>query len=646
MSKVIERPADSAAEAHPTLHLLSRDTPQPEPEPADRPDVVAAFCQIADAFNPQGDVDNAARLVARTAAQLTASTRCCVYLREGDSQLFRGRVAVSDSPGDDERVHRLVCGTAADLFTREILSSRRPVQIADARQDKRPVRAAMVDWKVRSVLGVPMLAGEDVVGIIFLDNAGQPREFSEVEQAIAASFGRLAGVAMSHALQAQGLRQAKLAAEHQNQSLKRARALDERLTQALVDAQGVNEIAATVTSLTGRECAIYDETLQRVGTGSRPDFGTETLQALDRLVADLPEVRDALDDATGRTAIVDAVPAERLVHRVLVSPVVNSSRVVGCVALLETGGRFSLADAAAARRTAMAVGIDVAARRRERVELAHAREVLVRDLIGGTGDPEKAATRADYVGLRLDRSTLVAFVKRRPGGGPPLTAQAVSGACVTEGVDHWDGAITAEAGGIVVILPIDETDSRQAGIAAVRDSLNAVAMRLSADGEVLVALSGVCTDAPGFQLAFEESRQVLRCLEELGSGGSQVSSLAADDLGPARLFLSAADRSAASRFCADVLGPLADVTDPKAIELLRTADTYYACGRSVRRTAARLELHGNTVRYRLARIKQVTGRDLLGDPAGEVDFFVALMLLSLEQRVPRDIVVRLGATSP
>ncbi|MGH2938035.1 MAG: GAF domain-containing protein [Solirubrobacterales bacterium] len=639
MTEVIERPRDSVVDM--TTAMLLEDRLVRESEGSH--DVVAAFCRIADAFDPLGDIDTAARLVARSAAQLTASTRCCVYLRDGESELFRGRVVFGEATGEEERVRRLVCGTAADRFTREIISSLRPVLIADARHDPRPVRAAMIDWGVQSVLGVPMLDGEDVVGIIFLDNTGLPREYSAAEQAIAADFGRFAGVALSHALKAQGLRQAKLAAEQQIQSLKRARALDERLTQALVDARGVNEIAAAVTALTDRECAIYDDALQRVGTGGRPDSPVETLRALDRLAGDLPEMREILDGAMARTAIIDAIPAERMTHRVLVSSVLNGGRVVGCVALLETGGRFSLADAAAARRTAMAVGIDFAARRRGRAELAHAREVLVRDLIGGTSDPGRARARADYVGLSLDRGTVVAFLKRRAGGGPPLTSEALDAAFVAQGIDHWEGATTAEAGGIVVIAPTPEADSRQAAIAAVRSRVNEVALRLAADGEVLVALSGICSDPPGFRLAFEESRQVLHCLEELGSGGSLVSSLAADDLGPARLFLGASDRSAARRFCADVLGPLDDVGDPKAVDLLLTADTYYTCGRSVRRTAARLGVHGNTVRYRLARIKQLTGRDLLGDPTGEVDFFVALLLLGLERRVPRDIVVRLGA---
>jgi sugar diacid utilization regulator len=639
MSEVLARPVDGVVDVR-ALHLVPEDAPALDPE--HRPDVIAAFCRIADAFDPQDDVDTAVRLLARTAAQLTASTRCCVYLRDPGSTLFRGHVAVGASPADDERVRHLVCGTASDRFTREIVELRRPVLISDARNDARPVRSAMVDWGVRSVLGVPMLSGDDVIGIIFLDDAGARRDFSASEQAAAATFGRLAGIALSHALRAQQLWRAMQAAERQNESLKRARALDERLTQALVDARGVSEIARTVASMTGRECVVYDGALQRLGTGGRPDAQPWAMRAFDRLVVDLPEVRDVLDGATqGRLAVIDAIPAEGLMHRVLVSPVLSGTRAIGCVALCETGGRFTSADAAAARRMAMAVGIDFAARHRASVEFAHAREVLVRDLIAGTSDPEKAAARAEYVGLSLHRRTLVALVKRRSACGPPLTADAVGAACVAQGIEHWEGAATAEAGGVVVVLPLQDTGSRSTAITEAQGRLNDVAMRMSADGEVLAALSTVCADARGFRRAFAETCQVMRCLEQLGSGGSRASSLAADDLGAARLFLSAADPSEARRFCADVLAPLDDVSDPKSVDLLLTAQTFYTCGRSVRRTAALLRVHGNTVRYRLARIKQTTGRDIVGDPTDELDFFVALMILSLERRVPHDIVVRL-----
>jgi DNA-binding PucR family transcriptional regulator len=194
----------------------------------------------------------------------------------------------------------------------------------------------------------------------------------------------------------------------------------------------------------------------------------------------------------------------------------------------------------------------------------------------------------------------------------------------------------------VIVAPIDTDASRLASIANAKHHLNTVALQLSEDGEVLAALSTVCVGAQDFRRGFEEARQVLGCLERLGTGGTRASGLAADDLGASRLFLSAANPTEARRFVVDVLGPLGDVTDAKAVDLLVTAQTFFDCGRSVRHTASTLKVHGNTVRYRLARIEEITGKDIANDSAQQLDFHVALMILSLEHRVPRDIVARLN----
>ena len=108
------------------------------------PEVLESFDEILAAVDSEAETDAVLHLVAREICALIGCSRCSVYLKETEKGLFCGHVAESRQPHADERVRRLVCGTAADGFTREILATKRPVLIRDAtgRQSAGPLRDA------------------------------------------------------------------------------------------------------------------------------------------------------------------------------------------------------------------------------------------------------------------------------------------------------------------------------------------------------------------------------------------------------------------------------------------------------------------------------------------------------------------------
>ena len=85
----------------------------------------------------------------------------------------------------------------------------------------------------------------------------------------------------------------------------------------------------------------------------------------------------------------------------------------GYFVMMEFRGRFGPLDAAAARRSAVIIALEFAAQRRSEDADAHAREVLLRDLIRGVDDERHTARRASFAGLALERPHLVALLQRR-----------------------------------------------------------------------------------------------------------------------------------------------------------------------------------------------------------------------------------------
>jgi len=72
-----------------------------------------------------------------------------------------------------------------------------------------------------------------------------------------------------------------------------------------------------------------------------------------------------------------------------------------------------------------------------------------------------------------------------------------------------------------------------------------------------------------------------------------------------------------------VLGPVLDLPADDRAATLDTLTAWYAARGSTSATAQRLFLHRNSVRYRLRRFEELTGRDLT-DPADAAEVYVAL----------------------
>ena len=72
-----------------------------------------------------------------------------------------------------------------------------------------------------------------------------------------------------------------------------------------------------------------------------------------------------------------------------------------------------------------------------------------------------------------------------------------------------------------------------------------------------------------------------------------------------------------------VLGPVLALPAEDRDVVMQTARTWLAAGGSTSTAACELHIHRNTVRYRIRRLEEVTGRDL-ALPVDAAELYVAL----------------------
>ncbi|MEU3631808.1 PucR family transcriptional regulator ligand-binding domain-containing protein [Streptomyces fradiae] len=156
-------------------------------------------------------------------------------------------------------------------------------------------------------------------------------------------------------------------------------------------------------------------------------------------------------------------------------------------------------------------------------------------------------------------------------------------------------------------------------LAAVRAPLSA---GLGDDGRLTLGVSAPVHSAEGLRGALEEARHARRVA---AARPGRVCAAGHDELASHVLLLPFVPDDVRRAFTARLLDPLRDYDRRHRAELIPTLEAFLDCDGSWTRCASRLHLHVNTLRYRVGRIEQLTGRDLsrLED---KLDFFLALRM--------------------
>ncbi|MER5253323.1 MULTISPECIES: PucR family transcriptional regulator [unclassified Streptomyces] len=181
----------------------------------------------------------------------------------------------------------------------------------------------------------------------------------------------------------------------------------------------------------------------------------------------------------------------------------------------------------------------------------------------------------------------------------------------------------------IALVPLpavsSEHDGSETGLLAdsllesVRDPLSA---GLDGDGRLTLGVSASVHSAEGLRGALEEARHARRVA---AARPGRVCAAGHQELASHVLLLPFVPDDVRRAFTARLLDPLRDYDRRHRAELIPTLEAFLDCDGSWTRCAARLHLHVNTLRYRVGRIEQLTGRDLsrLED---KLDFFLALRM--------------------
>ncbi|MBO2530943.1 MULTISPECIES: helix-turn-helix domain-containing protein [Thermobifida] len=466
---------------------------------------------------------------------------------------------------------------------------------ADTRfQHTEHIDAGVREEGLVAILGVPLQLNGRVIGVLFAANRRE-RPFSHAEVALLSSLATHAAIAIDNANLIDDTRRALAELNTVNQrlqehteSVERAAAAHDRLTDLVLRGGGIEEVAAAVGDVLGGQVCIHD-----LNTAATPPPCCED-----------PAVAEAVQTAlhSGRTAragdawvAAAAAGSELLGMLVLrgIEPDITGQRILERAAVV----------------TALLLLI-----RRSATEAEHrVRGDLLDELLDTPDrDPESLRQRAARLGANLTVPHVVA-VAESPGADVGRLRLAAMHIAETTG-----GLAGIRGGRVVLVLP--GTDPTTVGRRIGAD------LGVAVNGPVTVGVAGPVEALPGFRSSFTEALRCLQTLQALGRTGEVA---APTDLGFLGLLLG--DDRDVDGFVTATLGPLLDYDARRKTALVDTLRAYFAAGGNLSRAKDALHVHVNTVSQRLERISQLIGDDWQ-EPSRALEIQLALRLHGLLDR--------------
>jgi purine catabolism regulator len=139
-------------------------------------------------------------------------------------------------------------------------------------------------------------------------------------------------------------------------------------------------------------------------------------------------------------------------------------------------------------------------------------------------------------------------------------------------------------------------------------------------GEVRAAASRAAA-THSLRMAFHEARCALEAVRLRNGSAPEVASY--EDLGAFQLLLSLQDDDALNSYCRSVLGPIEQGEGDYGEELVRSLDVFIEHNGHWEKAANALYCHRHTLRYRIRRIEQLTGRNF-SNARDRIEFWLAL----------------------
>ena len=426
--------------------------------------------------------------------------------------------------------------------------------------------------------------------------------------------------------------------------LQRSIAAHERLERIVLAERGLDAVVGALSTLIGGAAMVFDPRGEPlVSRAFRKPIGDGVVTSVSRELRSRGRAGQRRGFVPNDPALGDGAIA--LPIAVGGTPAPNGKPPQAWLVAAKDGGGLTEFDRLTLHQAVTIVALELLRRRvAEETERRLAGDVLS-ELVAGEVAGRELSRRLEPFGIgeRIDGN------RARSGSNRVAAVEAALGVAVGEEVDA--GLVAAHGPLVCALLPAgDDGEEELFALGGARDGAPALRRRRRAvarrcrprrahrRGAALLSRGALRTRGQRVRERGERHGGQRRRPGRDERGAARAGRVATyRDLGSFQLLLSLQDDDALRLFCDSILGPIETSEGHYGDELMRSLQAFIECNGQWERAAQQLYCHRHTLRYRIRKVEELTGRDL-ANAQDRIEFWLALRGRELARMTPSEAI--------
>ena len=416
-----------------------------------------------------------------------------------------------------------------------------------------------------------------------------------------------------------------LLVNQRGQLARRSTQVFRQLTQISSHNAGPSPLLEAIARLTGKAVVLQDKRLEITHSSLQPTL-IGRWEALERILREPAALPTAYQDRMrippeAMPTLSQALPGTGIER--LVAPVVTHGVGRGFLSLLGPEGELDELDASVAEQGAAACALEMA--KAKAISNAEKRllgtfldRILSNDIL-----PEEALIQGERFGHDL-RQVHTALAAGWYGTQPPSLRRLETIINITFAETQVKALIGLRDPYILIFVPRPADQNGVDVAMKLATRIHNSARRERPRAALAIGISTPVADLADWSIAYGEALQAMDLAARLHS----PKPLFIETLGIYRLITQLEERNALQSFAHDTLGSLLDYDERQNADLIHTLEAFFSSHGNLASTAAELNVHRNTLLYRLRRIAEIGAVDLK-QPETRLALQLALAVLRL-----------------